>query len=228
MRNLHTFRRLRSVITLAACLFAATPAVVVASETPASAPAPTVLAMPLDFVHKTSGFAMRRHPIRKTVHFHAGVDFAAPHGTPVRSVDAGWVEFAGTQGGYGKVVHIRHGSGHRTTVYAHLSRIEVRTGEQVEAGQKIGAVGSTGLSTGPHLHFEVREGGRPIDPMLLAYASAMDPVRARPSNTAIPGDVRSTLVAPTDPARCLELLQKFSLDTLAPDELDQLRNGCLQ
>jgi murein DD-endopeptidase MepM/ murein hydrolase activator NlpD len=107
-----------------------------------------VLTMPVEFARTTSGFATRRHPIRKTLHLHAGVDFAAAHGTTVRSVDEGEVEFAGTQGGYGKVVYIRHG-GQRTTVYAHLSRIDVRVGEQVLQGKTIGAVGATGMATGP-------------------------------------------------------------------------------
>lgn len=129
-----------------------------------------VLSMPLEFARTTSGFAMRRHPITKTMRLHAGVDFAAPYGTPVRSVDAGMVTFAGIQDGFGKVVYVQHDDGRRTTVYAHLSRIDVRSGHAIEQGASIGAVGSTGLSTGPHLHFEVREDGKPVDPMSLAYA----------------------------------------------------------
>jgi len=175
-----------------------------------------VLTMPLEFARTTSGFATRRHPIRKTLHLHAGVDFAAAHGTTVRSVDEGEVEFAGTQGGYGKVVYIRHG-GQRTTVYAHLSRIDVRAGEQVLQGKTIGAVGATGMATGPHLHFEVRERGKPIDPLLLAYASTAAP--------RVSVDVAATLI---DPERCFELLQKASLESLEPGELEFLRGGCVQ
>lgn len=175
----------------------------------------TLLALPLDLVRKTSGFATRRHPIRKAVHFHAGVDFAAPHGTPVRSVDHGRIAFAGTQNGYGKVIYIEHAGGHRTTVYAHLSRMDVRAGDIVRTEQTIGAVGNTGLSTGPHLHFEVREGGKPIDPLKLAYAPSAR-VAARKS------------VPAATPERCLELLTKASLEALDANEVDILREGCIQ
>ena len=171
-------------------------------------------AMPVADARKTSGFATRRHPIRKTMHFHAGIDFAAPHGTPVRSVAEGRVEFAGTRNGYGNVVYIEHGNGRRTTVYAHLSRIDVRAGQPVTRGETIGAVGSSGAATGPHLHFEVREDGRPIDPSLLAYLPAVEV--APPKQVAI---------AATPPERCLELLMKASLEALDPNELDDLR-GC--
>lgn len=173
-------------------------------------------AMPVADARKTSGFATRRHPIRKTVHFHAGIDFAAPHGTPVRSVAEGRVEFAGTRKGYGHVVYIEHGNGRRTTVYAHLSRIDVREGQQVMRGETIGAVGSSGVATGPHLHFEVREAGRPIDPASLAYLPAVE-VAPRVE----------VAFATTPPERCLELLMKASLEALAPNELDDLK-GCAQ
>lgn len=173
-------------------------------------------AMPVADARKTSGFATRRHPIRKTLHFHAGIDLAAPHGTPVRSVADGRVEFAGTRNGYGNVVYIEHGDGRRTTVYAHLSRIDVREGQPVTRGETIGAVGSSGAATGPHLHFEVREGGRPVDPSLLAYLPAVEV--APPMQVAI---------APTPPERCLELLMKASLEALDSNELDALR-GCAQ
>jgi murein DD-endopeptidase MepM/ murein hydrolase activator NlpD len=86
---------------------------------------------------------------------HLGVDYAAPTGTPVRVVGEGVVDFAGWQNGYGNVVHVRHGAD-RLTVYAHLSRIDVRKGQRVDQGQHIGAVGATGWATGPHLHFEFR------------------------------------------------------------------------
>ena len=99
-----------------------------------------------------------------------GVDYAAPTGTPVRTVGDGVVEFAGWQNGYGNVVQVQHGN-ERSTVYAHLSRIDVRKGQRVEQGQRIGAVGSTGWSTGPHLHFEFRVGGQHQDPLRIAKAS---------------------------------------------------------
>jgi murein DD-endopeptidase MepM/ murein hydrolase activator NlpD len=128
------------------------------------------LASPLAFSRVTSGFAMRFHPILQKWRAHLGVDFGAPTGTPVRTVGDGVVTFAGQQNGYGNVVQILH-NGDRTTVYAHLSRIDVRRGQRVEQGTRIGAVGSTGWATGPHLHFEFKLGGRQVDPMTIARAS---------------------------------------------------------
>lgn len=123
----------------------------------------TYLASPVAFSRKTSGFAMRLHPIFQTMKAHLGVDYAAPSGTPAQTVGDGVVEFAGVQGGFGNVVIVRHGNNH-STVYAHLSRIQVRKGQSVQKGQTIGAVGSTGWSTGPHLHFEFRVNGTHVDP----------------------------------------------------------------
>jgi murein DD-endopeptidase MepM/ murein hydrolase activator NlpD len=94
---------------------------------------------------------------------HKGVDIAAPMGTPVTAAAEGVVTAAGRNGGYGNFVEVRHPNGLRT-FYAHLSRIDVRAGSRVEAGQGIGRVGSTGYSTGPHLHFEVRRGGQHVNP----------------------------------------------------------------
>jgi len=128
------------------------------------------LASPMEFSRVTSGFAMRFHPIHKTWRAHLGVDYGAPTGTPVRSVGEGVVDFAGQQSGYGNVVQVRH-SGDRLTVYAHLSRIDVRKGQRIDQGQRIGAVGATGWATGPHLHFEFRVAGRHQDPMVIAKAS---------------------------------------------------------
>ena len=128
------------------------------------------LASPLAFSRVTSGFAMRFHPIHKTMRAHLGVDFGAPTGTPVRSVGDGVVTFSGWQNGYGNVVQVEH-SGGRSTVYAHLSRIDARRGARIEQGQLIGAVGATGWATGPHLHFEFKLGGKQVDPMQVARAS---------------------------------------------------------
>ena len=128
------------------------------------------LASPMEFSRMTSGFAMRFHPIMQKWRAHLGVDYAAPTGTAVRTVGDGQVEFAGQQNGYGNVIQIAHGTG-RTTLYAHLSRIDVKKGQRVEQGQRIGAVGSTGWSTGPHLHFEFRVNGRHEDPQRIAKAS---------------------------------------------------------
>lgn len=128
------------------------------------------LTSPLEFSRVTSGFSMRMHPILNTWKQHNGVDYGAPSGTPVRTVGDGVVEFAGWQNGYGNVVHIKH-NGERSTVYAHLSRVDVAKGEKVEQGETIGAVGMTGWATGPHLHFEVKIDGQQQDPLLVAQAS---------------------------------------------------------
>ena len=112
----------------------------------------------------TSDFGMRVHPILGYQRFHAGTDFGASHGSTIRSADAGVVIFAGWYGGYGRSVIVDHGGG-LTTLYAHASELFVTEGEPVQRGQTIAAVGSTGLSTGPHLHFEVRLDGDPVDPM---------------------------------------------------------------
>ena len=99
-----------------------------------------------------------------------GVDYGAPTGTPVRAVGDGVVEFAGRQNGYGNVVKVQHGK-ERSTLYAHLSRIDVRKGQRVEQGQRIGAVGATGWATGPHLHFEFQVNGQHQDPLSIAKAA---------------------------------------------------------
>ncbi|MBC7735000.1 MAG: M23 family metallopeptidase [Bacteriovorax sp.] len=135
------------------------------------------LASPMEFSRVTSGFAMRLHPILNSWKQHKGVDYGAPSGTPVRAVGDGVVEFAGRQNGYGNVLEIRH-SNQRSTLYAHLSRIDVRQGQHIEQGQRIGAVGATGWATGPHLHFEVKVNGTQQDPMLLARASETVPLGA--------------------------------------------------
>ena len=118
----------------------------------------------------TSGFSMRLHPILKTWRAHLGVDYGAPTGTAVRSVGDGVVDFAGWQNGYGNVVQIRH-SNDRTTLYGHLSRIDVRKGQRIDQGVRIGAVGATGWATGPHLHFEVRVKGQQQNPAVIAKTS---------------------------------------------------------
>ncbi len=111
----------------------------------------------------TSRFGYRRHPLFRRVMFHTGVDIAAPRGTPVPAAAGGRVIFAGWYGGYGKLVILDHGGG-TSSLYGHLSTISVSVGQAVTAGQVIGRVGSTGYSTGPHLHYEVRINGRPVNP----------------------------------------------------------------
>ncbi len=112
----------------------------------------------------TSRYGYRRSPFSGRRQFHTGLDIANSYGTPIKSADGGEVIFSGWWGGYGKAVIVDHGKGF-STVYAHMSRIYVQKDQQVDKGQVIGLVGSTGYSTGPHLHFEVRKNGATQDPI---------------------------------------------------------------
>jgi murein DD-endopeptidase MepM/ murein hydrolase activator NlpD len=111
----------------------------------------------------SSDFGWRNDPMTGAARFHKGVDIAAAYGQEVPAAAAGTVTFAGTQGGYGNLVIVRHEGGAETR-YAHLSQLDVHEGDQVRAGDVVGRVGQTGRATGPHLHFELREDGRPVDP----------------------------------------------------------------
>ncbi len=135
------------------------------------------LASPMEFSRVTSGFAMRFHPLLQNWRKHLGVDYGAPTGTAVRSVGDGVVDFAGWQNGYGNVVQIKH-AGDRSTLYAHLSRMDVKKGQRIQQGQRLGAVGTTGWSTGPHLHFEFQVAGQHQDPLRVAKASETVPLDA--------------------------------------------------
>ncbi|WP_016949861.1 murein hydrolase activator EnvC [Anabaena sp. PCC 7108] len=121
-----------------------------------------IFAFPSD-APTSSSFGWRIHPILGYRRFHAGLDFAAGYGSTIRAADSGTVIFAGWYGGYGKAIIISHSKG-ITTLYGHTSELYVSEGQTVQKGQAIAAVGSTGFSTGPHLHFEVRRDGTPVDP----------------------------------------------------------------
>ena len=128
----------------------------------------TGLIMPVVGGHITSGFGLRRHPILGYSRLHAGIDFGAVYGSPIYAVSDGTVSFAGWHGGHGNFVKLAHGGGFGTG-YGHMSRIAVSPGMQVRAGQVIGYVGSTGVSTGPHLHYELYRGGLPVNPMTVSF-----------------------------------------------------------
>ncbi|MFM7458204.1 MAG: murein hydrolase activator EnvC family protein [bacterium] len=113
----------------------------------------------------TSPFGPRRHPIFGVRSMHSGIDLAAPYGTPIKASEGGVVIYSGWYGGYGKVVILDHAKGF-STLYAHLSSTKVAVGTRVKQGEVVGFEGSTGYATGPHLHFEVREQGKPKNPVI--------------------------------------------------------------
>jgi murein DD-endopeptidase MepM/ murein hydrolase activator NlpD len=131
------------------------------------------LKSPLEFSRISSGFSMRVHPISGQWKRHQGVDFAAPTGTPIRASGDGVIDFIGTQGGYGNVVEIKHWNNY-STAYAHMSRFAtgMKKGSKVNQGQVIGYVGTTGWSTGAHLHYEFRVNNQPRDPMSIDVPNA--------------------------------------------------------
>ena len=119
----------------------------------------------------TSGFGLRIHPILRFARMHKGIDFGARWGTPIHAAADGQVTRAGWAGGYGRQVRIGHASGIATS-YSHMSSLAVAPGTLVRQGQLIGYVGSSGLSTGPHLHYEVYRGGVAVNPMGVKFAVA--------------------------------------------------------
>lgn len=130
----------------------------------------TPFALPTRGMRTTSGFGYRSDPINGGRRLHAGVDFAGPRGTPIYATADGTVTFAGRQSGYGNIIIIRHDFGFETR-YAHLSSIGVRVGQRVSRGDRVGAMGNTGRSTGTHLHYEIRVSGTPINPMTYIRAA---------------------------------------------------------
>jgi murein DD-endopeptidase MepM/ murein hydrolase activator NlpD len=127
-----------------------------------------LLKTPVSGAKLTSGFGMRRHPLLRYSKMHTGVDFGAPPGTPIKAAGSGVIDLAGRHGAYGITVVVKHGDKYKT-LYAHMSRLAagVRKGTRVNQGQVIGYVGSTGRSTGPHLHYEVRVKDRPVNPTAI-------------------------------------------------------------
>ena len=122
-----------------------------------------------DLSRIASGFGYRIDPVYKTTKFHAGLDFAAPQGTPIYATANGVITTAGNTGnGYGNHVVINHGYGYQT-LYGHMFRVKARVGERIKRGEIIGYVGSTGKSTGPHCHYEVHRNGDPVDPVYYFY-----------------------------------------------------------
>jgi murein DD-endopeptidase MepM/ murein hydrolase activator NlpD len=137
------------------------------------------LRAPLDFTRITSGYSQaRRHPILGGIRPHLAVDYAAPEGTPVRAVADGVVEQAGWDGGNGIRIVLRHAQGYRT-MYNHLSRVHVKPGQRVQQRDVIGRVGSTGLSTGPHLDYRVNRNGRFVNPLSERFIPGVPVPRAR-------------------------------------------------
>lgn len=133
-------------------------------------PGPMVLATSrMAFVYPVMGprmssdFGVRRHPVKKVRRHHDGIDLAAPIGAPIRAIADGQVMYADPHGGYGKYIVVRHLNGF-TSHYGHCDTMDVAPGAKVAAGQIIGTVGSSGVSTGPHLHFEIRREGEAQDP----------------------------------------------------------------
>ena len=124
-----------------------------------------LLRIPIEFARLSSTFGMRKHPVLGRMRAHKGVDYAARTGTPILAAGDGRVEFAGWKNGYGKTVIINHGQG-RSTLYGHMSSFgKYQRGQSVPQGAVIGRVGSTGLATGPHLHYEFRVGGKQVNPL---------------------------------------------------------------
>ncbi|EGD60236.1 peptidase M23B [Novosphingobium nitrogenifigens DSM 19370] len=144
---------------------------------------PNTLPASLDYI--SSGFGVRSDPIDGGAAFHPGLDFKGPIGAPIFAAAVGTVSFTGVRQGYGNCVEITHGAG-LVTRYAHMSRILAHMGQQVVAGTQIGAIGSTGRSTGPHLHFEVRINDRPVNPRPFLEAMPHVFQEARAGNGIVP------------------------------------------
>ncbi|MBC3930962.1 M23 family metallopeptidase [Undibacterium curvum] len=170
------------------------------------------LKSPLEFTRVSSGFSMRVHPISGQWKQHKGVDFAAVSGTPIRATADGVIDSVGPSGGYGNLVVVRHHSNY-TTAYAHMSRFAagIRKGSRVSQGEVIGYVGSTGWSTGPHLHYEFRVNNEPRDPMSVIVPDAPPLAGAdMPRFKTVAGDMqhRFNLLRPERMAESMKLASR--------------------
>ncbi len=151
----------------------------------------------------TSGFGWRDDPIRHSRKFHAGADVRAKPGTPVLAAGDGVVKFCGRQGGYGNVIYVDHGGGVLTR-YGHLRRIETKKDAVITAGTEIGQVGSTGRATGPHLHFEVRIDGHPVDPgtaLTVAQLQRESPSEGHLAAYALAPELQALELSDLDPPK---------------------------
>jgi len=168
-------------------------------------PLPDLTVLSTEPVERTesSGFGWRDDPIRHTRSFHAGTDFRGQPGTPVMAAGDGVVRFCGRMGGYGNVIDVDHGGG-VVTRYAHLRRITTKKAAAVSAGEVIGQVGSTGRTTGPHLHFEVRIDGAPVSPieaMAVAQMQREIPIVGRLAALALSPELQANTESDVDPPK---------------------------
>jgi murein DD-endopeptidase MepM/ murein hydrolase activator NlpD len=166
----------------------------------------------------TSSFGMRRHPLLGYMRMHSGLDFHAGYGEPIYAATDGVIAFAGRKGGYGNFIQINHAAG-LATGYGHMSRFATRAGQRVRQGQVIGYIGSTGLSTGPHLHYEMYRNGRPINPMSVSFTS-----RAQLSGSALASfRARLASLKSVKPGAALAPLQGARMSTkTAMREIDRV------
>ncbi|MEK7729083.1 MAG: M23 family metallopeptidase [candidate division KSB1 bacterium] len=174
----------------------------------------TFLKSPLNYRRISSFFSYgRRHPILKKVRAHTGVDFAAPQGTPVTATAEGTIMKMDWEGGYGNCVIVAH-TNHFTTLYGHLSKYaaDLKAGDYVKQGQVIGYVGTTGLSTGPHLHYTMYLNGKPMDPLRLRPASADPLAPEQLQNYVKRRDLMLAWFEQSPPVAALGPLQEFVVD----------------
>ncbi len=159
-----------STVLCALAMRALPPPSASASSSTASSQGAVRSSLPVRFMAFTSGYGLRIHPISGDLRNHDGVDIAASVGTPIIATASGVVSLAGWAGGYGLMVRLVHPGGVET-LYGHMSRLNASSGQRIHQGDVIGFVGSTGNSTGPHLHYEVRISGRPVNPMTSLSAA---------------------------------------------------------